>query len=76
MTELRRPRTGRLIGGVCAGFAERYGWNVSIVRLLTVLSIFIPGPQVIIYVIAWFVIPNEQIASRSTPGQTVPGPTS
>ncbi len=60
-TELRRPRNGRLIGGVCAGIAERFGWNVSLVRLLTVLSVLIPGPQVIIYVICWFVIPNEQV---------------
>lgn len=67
-TELRRPRNGRLIGGVCAGIAERFGWNVSLVRLLTVLSVLIPGPQVIIYVICWFVIPNEQV--RPTP--TVP----
>lgn len=60
-TELRRPRNGRLIGGVCAGIAERFGWNVSLVRLLTVLSVLLPGPQVIIYVICWFVIPNEQV---------------
>lgn len=61
MNELRRPRNGRLIAGVCAALAHRFGWNVSVVRLLAVLSILLPGPQVIFYVIAWVVIPNEQV---------------
>ena len=69
MTELRRPRNGRLIGGVCAAIAERFGWNVSLVRLVTVLSILIPGPQVIFYVIAWILIPGEQASSSRTPAQ-------
>jgi phage shock protein PspC (stress-responsive transcriptional regulator) len=29
------------------------------VRLLTVLSVFIPGPQVIIYIVLWVLIPKE-----------------
>lgn len=59
MAELRRPRTGRIIGGVCAALADRFGWNVTVVRLLAVLSVLIPGPQVIVYIIAWIIIPSE-----------------
>jgi phage shock protein PspC (stress-responsive transcriptional regulator) len=59
MAELRRPLNGRIIGGVCAALAHRFGWNVTIVRLLAVLSVLIPGPQVIIYIIAWIIIPSE-----------------
>jgi phage shock protein PspC (stress-responsive transcriptional regulator) len=59
MTTLVRPRSGTVIAGVCAAVANRFGWNVSLVRLLTVLSVFIPGPQVIFYVIAWVLIPKE-----------------
>jgi phage shock protein C len=66
MAELRRPRAGRLIGGVCAAIANRFGWNVTVVRLLTVLSILIPGPQVIIYVICWIAIPGEQGTGTTT----------
>ncbi|HEV7741146.1 MAG TPA: PspC domain-containing protein [Pseudolysinimonas sp.] len=69
MTQLRRPRNGRLIGGVCAAIAERFGWNVSLVRLVTVLSILIPGPQVIFYVIAWVLIPGEQTSSPGVSAQ-------
>ena len=56
MSELRRPRNGRVIGGVCAALARRFGWDVTIVRVLTVASLLLPGPQLIIYVIAWIVI--------------------
>jgi phage shock protein PspC (stress-responsive transcriptional regulator) len=56
---LSRPRTGRVIAGVCAAVARRFGWNVTVVRLLTVLSILIPGPQVIIYVVLWILIPQD-----------------
>lgn len=56
---LQRPRTGRVIAGVCAGLANRFGWNATIVRLLFVLSLLIPGPQAIFYLVAWIVIPNE-----------------
>lgn len=59
MSELRRPRSGRIIGGVCAALARRFGWDVTLVRVLAAASILLPGPQVLIYVIAWLVIPSE-----------------
>jgi phage shock protein PspC (stress-responsive transcriptional regulator) len=67
MAELRRPRNGRLIGGVCAALADRFGWNVSLVRLVAVLSILIPGPQVIFYLIAWVLIPGEPATASGSP---------
>ena len=63
MAELRRPLNGRVIGGVCAALAHRFGWDVTIVRILAVVSLLLPGPQVIAYLIAWLIIPAEQ---RST----------
>ena len=56
---LSRPRNGRVIAGVCAAVARRFGWNVTVVRLLTVLSILIPGPQVAAYIVLWILIPQE-----------------
>jgi phage shock protein PspC (stress-responsive transcriptional regulator) len=57
--KLSRPRSGTVIAGVCAAIANRFGWSVGLVRLLTVLSILIPGPQVIIYIVLWILIPKE-----------------
>ena len=59
MSDLRRPRTGRVLAGVCAALARRFGWDVTLVRVLAVVSLLLPGPQLIFYVIAWIVIPNE-----------------
>ncbi len=58
-TQLVRVRHGRWIGGVCAGIARRYGWSPTVVRLLFVLSCLLPGPQVLIYILLWAVLPAE-----------------
>ena len=66
---LTRPREGRIIAGVCAGLARRFGWSVFVVRLLFLLSLVLPGSQVIVYLMLWILMPNErQLLSRSTPG--------
>jgi phage shock protein PspC (stress-responsive transcriptional regulator) len=62
MSELRRPRSGRVIGGVCAALADRFGWDVTLVRVLAALSLLLPGPQLIFYLVAWVVIPAETTA--------------
>jgi phage shock protein PspC (stress-responsive transcriptional regulator) len=59
MTSLVRPRRGRLIAGVCAGLARRFNLPATLVRVLFVLSVFLPGPQVVIYVALWILMPNE-----------------
>ncbi len=68
---LVRPREGRMIAGVCAGFALAYGWDVAIVRLLVALSILFAGVPLIAYLVAWVVMPNAQYA---LPAQTGAGP--
>lgn len=60
MAELRRPRSNRVIAGVCAAIAYRYGWSPFVVRLLFVLSIVLPGPQVLIYIVLWALIPSSK----------------
>jgi phage shock protein PspC (stress-responsive transcriptional regulator) len=56
---LVRPRTGRMFAGVCAGLARRFGMSATTVRLLFVLSCLLPGPQIIIYIILWVLLPSE-----------------
>jgi phage shock protein PspC (stress-responsive transcriptional regulator) len=58
-TSLTRPRHGAVIAGVCAGLAERFGWSANAVRLLFVLSCLLPGPQFVIYVVLWFIMPKR-----------------
>ncbi|HEY6593721.1 MAG TPA: PspC domain-containing protein [Asanoa sp.] len=56
---LVRPRDDRWIAGVCAGLARRFGWNANVVRLLFVLSCLLPGPQFVVYLVLWVIMPNE-----------------
>jgi len=56
---LVRPRGSRLIGGVCAGLAQRFGMRTGLVRLLFVLSVILPGPQVLVYIALWILMPSE-----------------
>ncbi|KWX02462.1 Phage shock protein C [Carbonactinospora thermoautotrophica] len=44
---------------MCAGLALRFGLPVSLVRLLFVLSVALPGPQFLIYITLWVLIPSE-----------------
>lgn len=56
---LVRPRDDRMVAGVCAAFARRFGLPSSTVRILFLLSILLPGPQLLAYVAAWLLIPSE-----------------
>jgi phage shock protein PspC (stress-responsive transcriptional regulator) len=56
---LSRPRNGRMIAGVCAGLARRFGVSRTLVRVLFVVSCILPGPQILIYVALWIVVPSE-----------------
>ncbi|ASR39436.1 PspC domain-containing protein [Prauserella marina] len=58
MTALTRSRSNRMIAGVCAGIAERYGWKTSTVRLVFVVSCLLPGPQFLLYLVLWLIIPK------------------
>lgn len=58
-TKLVRPRRGRVIGGVCAAIADRFGWSRTVVRVVFVASVVLPGPQVLLYLVLWILIPQE-----------------
>jgi phage shock protein PspC (stress-responsive transcriptional regulator) len=55
---LTRPRRGKMIAGVCAALARRYGVNVLVMRLLFVVAAIIGAP-VLLYIVLWVLIPRE-----------------
>ena len=57
---LRRSRKEKMIGGVCAGFADYFELDTSLVRIIWVLVGIFGGGGVIAYVICWIVIPLEE----------------
>ncbi len=55
---LVRPRRGRVIAGVCAAVADRFGLSRTAVRAAAVVSCVLPGPQVVFYLAGWVFIPK------------------
>jgi phage shock protein C len=56
---LLRLRDGRLAAGVCAGLAAYFGIDINLVRLaFGVLTVFW-GLGILIYLIAWAILPEE-----------------
>jgi phage shock protein C len=47
------------IGGVCAGFAVYMDVDVTLVRILWLLTVLFGGAGIIAYIIAWIAMPKE-----------------
>ncbi len=58
-TALTRPRRGKVLAGVCAGLARRFGMSPNGVRALFVVSLLLPGPQILLYLALWIIMPQE-----------------
>ena len=56
---LTRSRTDRMIAGVCGGFAAYSGIDANIVRLVMVLLAVFGGSGVLLYLVAWAIVPVE-----------------
>lgn len=58
--KLTRPHAGRMLSGVCAGLANFFGLDVSLVRIVyTCATIFTAFAGIIIYIILLIIIPEE-----------------
>ncbi len=56
---LVRPTDDRWVAGVCSGLARRFGMTPNTMRALFVLSCLLPGPQFLVYVALWILVPSE-----------------
>jgi phage shock protein C len=56
---LVRPRVDRKVAGVCAGFAEYFDLDVTVVRLTWLFVSLMTGVGLLAYPIAWIVMPEE-----------------
>ncbi|MGB9037045.1 MAG: PspC domain-containing protein [Acinetobacter calcoaceticus] len=59
---LYRSNRHSMIAGVMGGIAERFGWNVTLLRIIfVVISIMSAAfPGILIYLVLWLVIPKKQ----------------
>jgi phage shock protein C len=59
---LQRSRTEKMIGGVCGGFAEYFGVDPTLVRVIWVAMTLVVGVGILLYLILWLVMPLESPA--------------
>ncbi|MFD4988320.1 PspC domain-containing protein [Streptomyces sp. NPDC058374] len=65
-SSLVRPTRGRMIGGVCAALAQRFGTSANTMRVIFVVSCLLPGPQFLLYLALWFLLPSEKSVARES----------
>ena len=58
-SSLTRPRHGKVIAGVCAGLAQRFGLSVFLVRFLFLLFIPLAGSPTLVYLVLWMLMPKR-----------------
>ena len=55
-----RNPDGKVLGGVMSGIASYTGWDLGMLRFVSVLSIFLFGSGVVIYIILWAIAPEAK----------------
>jgi phage shock protein C len=69
MKRLYRSTQDRMLGGVCAGLGEHLDVDPTVIRLIwvavTILSI---GVGIVVYIIAWIIVPEERDGEDAGPG--------
>lgn len=59
---LVRPRVGRQIAGVCLAMARSHNWDVTVVRILSVVALVLSSGVIgLVYLAAWVAIPEEPL---------------
>lgn len=57
--KLQRSTSNKMIAGVCAGIANYFNLDPTIIRILYLLMVFFAGFGILLYLILWLVIPSE-----------------
>jgi phage shock protein C len=73
---LMRPKAERKIAGVCAGLAEYFDLDITLVRVLWLVVTFFSGivPGIVGYIVAWIVMPEEPEYAVAPHVENVPSP--
>jgi phage shock protein PspC (stress-responsive transcriptional regulator) len=60
-----------MIAGVCAGLAQREGWDPTLIRILAVVCFFGGfGMVLVAYIAGWVIMPNEPVWFAAPPHST------
>ena len=73
--KLYRSREDRWVGGVCGGLGKYLDVDPIVIRLIALILVLCAGGGLLVYIIAWIVIPEEPdslaiVDESSTPVET------
>jgi phage shock protein C len=60
--KLYRDSANSTIGGVCAGLAEYFSIDVTLIRVLFAVAFIAAGSGLVLYVVLWIVLPDKRAA--------------
>jgi phage shock protein C len=70
MKRLYRSKKERMLGGVCAGLGEHLDIDPTVIRLIwAVVTVLSFGTGIIVYILAWILIPEEDTAGSAPQSQ-------
>lgn len=64
-----RPREGRMVGGVCAGIANRWNIDITLVRIVAVALTLASGIGLAVYLAGWLLTPSSDGPAPVRPGR-------
>lgn len=68
MKRLYRSKSQRMLGGVCAGLGNHLDVDPVVIRLIWIVFTLLSfGTGIIVYLLAWFIIPEEGPADPPNP---------
>jgi phage shock protein PspC (stress-responsive transcriptional regulator) len=73
---LYRSRTNKVVAGVCGGLGEYLNIDATIVRLICIFLTLLGGSGIIVYILAYFIIPLKPFEAGDTIQQVQPDLTS
>lgn len=59
-TKFYKQRKNRLVAGVIAGLADKYGWDLALARVLAALLIYGTGFGVLLYILLAISLPYKE----------------
>ena len=70
--KLYRDPDDKVIGGVCSGLAAYFDMEISLWRIIFAVSIILPVPSLIAYIILWIAVPIARTAAQKLEMRGIP----
>ena len=69
---LVRSINDRKIAGICAGVADYFDIDTTLVRVLWLVATLVPGPNILAYIILWIAVPEGYTGTATTSATAAP----